>query len=72
MIMILLSSAVMGAVLYYCAEVLEPWFAAGTSHVVPFGALAALVGAGGLAYGIMVLITGTLRLGQLSRLAGRA
>jgi putative peptidoglycan lipid II flippase len=72
MIMILLSSAVMGAVLYYCADVLEPWFAPGSSHVVPFGALAALVGAGGLAYGIMVLITGTLRLGQLSRLAGRA
>ena len=72
MIMIVISSAVMAGVLWYCADVLSPWFAPGPSHVMHFGALGALVAAGGLAYGIMVLITGTLRLGQLSRLAGRA
>ena len=72
MLMILLSSAVMGGVLLYCAEVLAPWFAPGPSHVLHFGALAVLVAAGGLAYGLMVLVTGTLRLGQLARLSGRA
>jgi putative peptidoglycan lipid II flippase len=72
MIMIVISSAVMAGVLWYCADVLSPWFAPGPSHVMHFGALGALVAAGGLAYGIMVLVTGTLRLGQLSRLAGRA
>lgn len=69
--MIVLASLVMAAVLYAAAIVLAPWFNAGHPFYVRGAALAALVTAGMLTYAIMILATGTLRIDQLRKLAGR-
>jgi putative peptidoglycan lipid II flippase len=70
--MIVLSSLVMAAVLWAVADGLAPWFNAGHPFYVRGLALAVLVGAGLLTYAVMILATGTLKIGQLSRLLSRA
>lgn len=68
---VLLSSLVMGAVLYFVAVALGAYFTAGHPFWVRGGALAVLVGAGILSYAAVVLATGALSLGQLRRLMQR-
>ena len=63
--MILLSSLVMGGVLWLAGELLASWLAAGNSVPMRFGALALLIGAGGIAYVVMAHVTGAARLASL-------
>jgi putative peptidoglycan lipid II flippase len=69
--MIILSSALMGCVLWALDGVLAPWFASGNLLAVRVGALALLVGAGLLAYAIFVFGTGIFTLAQLKALRRR-
>jgi putative peptidoglycan lipid II flippase len=66
--MIILSSALMGAVLWLLAGVLQPWLVSGTSLPVRIAALAALVGTGLLSYAAFVFGTGIFTLAQLKGL----
>ena len=65
--MIALSSAVMGAVLWLLAPLLDPWMAAGQPVLVRFAALGALVTAGLVTYAVLAVATGAIRLGSLRR-----
>jgi putative peptidoglycan lipid II flippase len=68
---ILLASVLMGAVLWFAAGALASWFGAEGGILARTGGLAALVGAGLLAYAVAVLALGALDMGQLRRLARR-
>lgn len=63
--MILVSSLIMGAVLYLAARVLDPWLAQASGVAVRFSALGLLIGAGALVYFAAAHLTGAARLGQL-------
>ena len=65
--MIILSSAVMGVVLYVVAWKLEPWITHGNTPV-RIAALAALVSTGLLSYAVLVFGTGIFTLSQLKSL----
>jgi putative peptidoglycan lipid II flippase len=65
--LIILSSFVMGVVLWVTANLLEPWLDSGQNTVVRFSGLGVLVGSGLIAYGIAVHISGAAPLGQLMR-----
>ena len=69
--MIVLSSVLMGAVLWFLAGAMAPWFARGNVLPVRIGALAALVGAGLASYAVLVFGTGVFTLAQLKRLRRR-
>jgi len=68
---IVLASVLMGAVLWFLADALASWFGAQQGILVRTGGLAALVGAGLVAYAISVLALGALDMGQLRRLVQR-
>ena len=68
---IVAASAVMAGVLFGLKLVLTPWLQAGRGFWVESGALAVLVAAGLISYGIVILASGVLRPSQLKRLAGR-
>ena len=70
--LILLASVVMGAVLIAVLPVLEPHFASSQKLAHRGSALAVLVVAGLAAYGVMILATGVLKIGQLRRFIRRA
>lgn len=63
--MMVLSSLVMGAVVWLAAWLLSPWFAVDSGFSARFGALAVLVGTGGFAYFAAVHLTGAAPLGSL-------
>jgi putative peptidoglycan lipid II flippase len=65
--LILLSSVLMGVALYFANRGVAPYFDASHSSTVHAAALAALVAAGGLVYGIGALLTGVVRLSMLRR-----
>ena len=66
--MIILSSALMGAVLYFLSGALEPWLARSNVLLVRVGALGALVTAGLASYAVFVFGTGIFTLAQLKGL----
>jgi putative peptidoglycan lipid II flippase len=66
--LILLSSALMGAVLWGTHGLLAPWLAAGQSTAVRFAALAVLVGAGIGTYAVLLVVTGVFQLADLRKL----
>jgi putative peptidoglycan lipid II flippase len=70
--LILLASALMGAALYYANRGLAPYFEAAHGGAVHVAALAALVGAGVLAYAVAAQITGAMRYSMLRRAFSRA
>lgn len=70
--LIVLSSAVMGVLLYGGARWLSASFGPGQGFLVSGGALAALVGAGLAAYGAMIVVTGTMSPAQLKRFTRRS
>jgi hypothetical protein len=63
-----LSSALMGGVLWFLAGALAPWLSSGVVLPVRVAALAALVGAGLLSYAAFVFGTGIFTLAQLKGL----
>jgi putative peptidoglycan lipid II flippase len=63
--MILVSSLIMGAVLYIAARGLDPWLAQASGVAVRFSALGLLIGAGALVYFAAAHLTGAARLDQL-------
>jgi putative peptidoglycan lipid II flippase len=63
--MILLASLVMGGVLWLASGLFAPWFETKNEIPVRLGALAALIGVGGVTYFIMAHVTGAARLGSL-------
>lgn len=63
--MIILSSALMGGVLYFLGGVLEPWLATGNSLLVRIAALCGLVTAGLVSYAAFVFGTGIFTVDQL-------
>ncbi len=63
--LIALASAVMGVVLWLAIPLLSPWLAATQPTAIRFSALAALVTAGMVTYGVLAVLTGALRLGSL-------
>jgi putative peptidoglycan lipid II flippase len=69
--LILLASAVMGAVLWLALPLARPYLDAGRIVPVKFGALAAIVVLGSLVYFVMAQLTGVISLGQLRRLLSR-
>ncbi|HEX2842203.1 murein biosynthesis integral membrane protein MurJ [Hyphomicrobium sp.] len=69
---ILLSSVLMGVALVVAAHYLAPYFASDRGFTVHILALAALVGAGFLAYAVFVLLTGTINFRQLRNLIRRS
>ena len=70
LVKVLISSAVMGAVLIVAAGMLEPWLQSGLGSLTRGLALAGLVSAGGFAYAVMVFATGALSFSQ-ARLMSR-
>ena len=69
--MILLSSALMGVVLYALAGVLAPWLDRSNVLLVRVSALGALVTAGLVSYAVFVFGTGIFTLAQLKGLRRR-
>ncbi len=69
---ILLSSVLMGVALLVAAHTLAPYFASDRGFAVHMLALTALVGAGFLAYSVLVLLTGTINFRQLRNLIRRS
>ena len=67
--LILLSSALMGAVLWGAGQWLQPWLASGQPLLVRIGALAALVGAGLASYAVFVFATGIFKVSELKAMA---
>jgi putative peptidoglycan lipid II flippase len=63
--MILLSSVIMAAVLYFGAMWLDPWLRQAVGVAVRFSALAVLIGGGLAVYFVVAHLTGAARLGQL-------
>jgi putative peptidoglycan lipid II flippase len=63
--MILLSSVVMGVILWYGADALAPWLARTNLLPVRFGALAALVFLGLAAYAVLIFGTGVFSISAL-------
>jgi putative peptidoglycan lipid II flippase len=63
--MILLASAVMGAVLWFMAQAFEEWLDAASRLPLRLAALALLTGAGILVYFVLAHFTGAARLGSL-------
>ncbi len=70
--LILLASVLMGAALYFANRGIAPYFDASHSSTVHAAALAALVAAGGLVYGVGALLTGVVRVSMLRRAFARA
>ena len=70
--LIVLASLVMGGVLWLAHAWLAPYLAASQPSPTKAAALAALVAAGGLAYGTMIIVTGVMRPAQLKALLRRA
>ncbi len=69
--LMILSSLLMGVVLWYGAELLASWLARTNGLLVRFGALSVLVGAGLLSYGVFVFGTGIFTIAQLKGLRRR-
>lgn len=69
--LILLSSALMGAVLYFLAGALAPWLAEGTPTLIRVAALGALVASGLISYAAFVFATGIFSISQLKALRRR-
>ncbi len=70
--LILVSSAAMGAALYFTGQALERFFTPAHSGLVQAGALVALVTCGALVYALSAQITGAMRLSMLRRAMSRA
>ena len=69
--LMLLSSGLMGVVLYGLAALLTPWLASGAPLLIRVSALGGLVGAGLVSYGAFVFGTGIFTVAQLRGLKGR-
>ncbi|MBS0241172.1 MAG: hypothetical protein JSS20_03270, partial [Proteobacteria bacterium] len=69
--MIVLSSLVMGVALVLGTGLLAPWLAMGVPFAVRAGALGVLVSACGAIFFLCTLLTGALRVGQLTRMLRR-
>lgn len=70
--LIVISSVVMGVLLWWLGERLQPWIGSENTLPVRAGALAALVGAGVLVYAVLTVATGVLGRAQLKRFMKRA
>lgn len=70
--LVLLSSVVMGGMLWLAAGQLAPWLGDHGPLWVRLSALAALVGAGLLVYGLLIQITGAVDLRKLGTYRRRA
>ena len=68
--LIVLSSAIMGVVLYFGAQGLAPWLDTGQHIGIRAAALAALIGAGMVTYFAMAHLTGAFRLSDLKAAMG--
>ncbi len=71
LLMTVLSSLVMGGILWWHARELAPWFAASHGTWTRALALAVLIGGGGLVYAIAALGTGAARTGALKSMFRR-
>ena len=69
--MTLVSSAIMGAALWFCAHELAPWLAPGQPIWTRAGALATLVIGGGIVYATAAFATGALRFSALRAITRR-
>ncbi|MBS0235099.1 MAG: murein biosynthesis integral membrane protein MurJ [Proteobacteria bacterium] len=67
--LILLASALMVASLVAVSHWLSPYYGHGTGFVIKASILAVEIGVGLVVYAVVVLVTGTMTLGQLGRLA---
>ncbi len=68
--LIVLSSAIMGVVLYFGAQASAPWLDTGQHIGIRAAALAALIGAGMVTYFAMAHLTGAFRLSDLKAAIG--